>query len=250
MRVTQSILRAIDVARGKADLVVPEMVAAEGIKGRPFNVGRTEVTNLSFLSFLTLSGHEVKQDSSKIEILVNEKNGGTIELTREQFFYKPSFCDEPVACVSDWDIGSYIKFLRQQTGRGFRLLTEAEWNLLFDAVPPRIQCLRVFGGVDEKDDMVSRAAKGRPAGNAFRYGLRKIRNIWERAGITPSADITSYRQEPWLYYGFGGPSTSLAYAHTMGLAFGTPVYSAFVGFRLAENLPRKTEKSRKTGRAK
>ena len=91
---------------------------------KPFAAGKFEVTRGEFAAFVNATGHgsgdgcyvyngsEWSQDGSK-----NWRDPGYSQTGRD-----------PVACVNWDDIQAYIDWLSRQTGKRYRLLSEAEWE--------------------------------------------------------------------------------------------------------------------------
>ncbi len=91
---------------------------------KPFAAGKFEVTRGEFAAFVNATGHgsgdgcyvyigsEWSQDGSK-----NWRNPGYSQTGRD-----------PVVCVNWDDIQAYIDWLSRQTGKRYRLLSEAEWE--------------------------------------------------------------------------------------------------------------------------
>jgi len=91
---------------------------------RAFGVGKYEVTKAQFARFVRESGHSTsggcfvwsgsryEQDATK-----NWRNPGF-----------PQTDKDPVVCVNFGDAKAYTEWLAMKTGKGYRLLTEAEWE--------------------------------------------------------------------------------------------------------------------------
>jgi formylglycine-generating enzyme required for sulfatase activity len=93
---------------------------------RAFAVGRFEITTAQYAQFINESDHE----SAKGCYMWDGKNATMIETAdwRDPVYGRPSWAQEPVACV-DWnDVKAYVNWLAEKTGQPYRLLTEAEWE--------------------------------------------------------------------------------------------------------------------------
>ncbi len=95
---------------------------------RAFAVGKFEVTNAQYAAFAQATGHE---GGKGCNVWVQDEH--TIKRNeafnwRDPGYGRPPKPQEPVACV-DWnDVKAYVGWLRQRTGKPYRLLTEAEWE--------------------------------------------------------------------------------------------------------------------------
>ena len=96
-------------------------------------VGRYEVTRGQFGRFVQASGYktEAEQNAGGVEGCF-ARNGSKYEYTEGRSWRDPGFeqTDEhPVVCVSWNDAQAYVKWLNAQVpGKGYRLLSEAEWE--------------------------------------------------------------------------------------------------------------------------
>jgi len=93
---------------------------------RAFLMGRYEVTVRQYRIFLAKSGH--KQDSPCATF---DPSAGTYRIDRDASWAKPDFPiadNHPVVCVSWHDARAYAAWLSRETGKTYRLPSEAEWE--------------------------------------------------------------------------------------------------------------------------
>ncbi len=87
-------------------------------------MGKYEVSKAQFGRFVAESGHSVGGGCYWW-------TGSKFELDAAKSWRSPGYAqteNDPVACVSWEDAKAYTRWLSQQTGKTYRLLTEAEWE--------------------------------------------------------------------------------------------------------------------------
>ena len=92
----------------------------------PFAVGKYEVTREQFEKFVESTGH----DASSSGCYAYRENDGW-QLRKQRSWREPGFGqnkDHPVECVNWDDAQAYVQWLSKETGQGYRLLTESEWE--------------------------------------------------------------------------------------------------------------------------
>lgn len=107
----------------------PERESAEAPQHRvtiatPFAIGRDAITRGQFAAFVNESGHKM-EDGAEVW------DGSKWKLDASKSWRDPGFAQDdnhPVVCVSHDDAQSYAKWLREKTGKGYRLSSEAEWE--------------------------------------------------------------------------------------------------------------------------
>ena len=95
---------------------------------RPFAVGAYEVTRGEYVRFVSASGHSTGNscwtyDSEDDEDPWKERSGRS--------WRNPGFSQtdrDPVVCVSWQDAQAYVGWLSRETGHGYRLPSESEWE--------------------------------------------------------------------------------------------------------------------------
>jgi formylglycine-generating enzyme required for sulfatase activity len=91
---------------------------------KTFAVGKVEVTVGEFAAFVKATGHDSGNSCYTW-------NGSKWVEKKGKSWRDPGFKqadDHPVACVSWEDAKAYVAWLAKQTGRDYRLLSEAEWE--------------------------------------------------------------------------------------------------------------------------
>lgn len=106
-----------------------------GVHIEALRVGRTEVTRGQFANFVRATGYRTdaergaggEQGCSAIKVLSSREWE-----SRANYGWRdpgaPQADSHPVVCISWNDAHAYIRWLNGQTGKTFRLLSEAEWE--------------------------------------------------------------------------------------------------------------------------
>jgi formylglycine-generating enzyme required for sulfatase activity len=111
---------------------LPERLAArERIRHRvtfatPFAVGRFEVTKGQYAQFVAATGYSGARGCYVWNFATLDWVNDTDKSWRNPGFAQGD--DEPVVCVSWADADVYVSWLSRQTGKAYRLLSEAEWE--------------------------------------------------------------------------------------------------------------------------
>ena len=90
---------------------------------KPFSAAKFELTRGQFRAFAEATGHSGNGCFAW--------NGAEFEIDKQKDWRNLGYVQgdtHPVACVSWEDANAYVKWLSQQTGKHYRLLTEAEWE--------------------------------------------------------------------------------------------------------------------------
>ena len=149
----------------------------------PFAVGVYEVTRGEFGRFVRETGHSLGDTCWTYE-------GGEWKVRSGRSWRNPGFGQtdaHPVACVNWEDARGYVRWLSRETGEGYRLLSESEWEYVARAgtVTPywwgdavgrgRANC----DGCGSRWDDRQTAPVGSFTANAF--GVHDVHgNVWER----------------------------------------------------------------------
>ena len=91
---------------------------------KSFAVGKYEVSRAEFARFVEETGHSTGNSCRTFENGAWEDRQGR-EWTRPGFSQSDS---HPVVCMNWEDAKSYVEWLSGETGAGYRLLSEAEWE--------------------------------------------------------------------------------------------------------------------------
>ena len=165
---------------------------------RPFAVGVYEVTRGEFGRFVEETGHVTGKKCHTYEsdgFFEDE----TWKARSERGWKNPGFeqeKNEPVVCVNWVDAQAYVRWLSEETGQAYRLLSEAEWEYVarggtttarYWGESAAGQC-RYANGADASTEFEWRVscddghARTAPAGNyaANGYGVYDVLgNVWE-----------------------------------------------------------------------
>ncbi|MCL6699265.1 formylglycine-generating enzyme family protein [Sphingomonas sp. NSE70-1] len=112
---------AQEPGRGQDEGPQTEIVFAQ-----PFAVSRFEITRAQYQAFLRQSGHPISGGC-----ITDRRKPGTWAADEQTNVEDPGFEQDdnhPAACVSWNDAMAYVGWLNSQTGGGYRLLAEAEWE--------------------------------------------------------------------------------------------------------------------------
>ena len=145
--------------------------------GKPFAVGRFEVTRDQFDTFVRATGHSVGSSCRTYE---NEKYEDRSGLSYDNPGFSQSG-DHPVVCVNWNDAKAYAEWLGKKTRQRYRLLSEAEWEYVARAgSPSRFS----FG---DQDSALCRHGNGADQSTDFSW-----RNESCNDGYTRTAPIGSF----------------------------------------------------------
>ena len=118
---TPSAARARGVAGAEADAVVITLP-------RAFALGRTEVTRAQYARFIAASGYEPRGGCRTWEPALGRFNENARRGWRDPATPAAPGDGHPVSCVSFADAQAYVQWLARETGKRYRLPSEAEWE--------------------------------------------------------------------------------------------------------------------------
>lgn len=143
---------------------------------RPFAVSRTPITRAEFDFFLRASGRAIPEECARMSA-----EGRWVRTTGLDW-RNPGFAqtaDHPVVCVSWDDAFAYAKWISAETGRAYRLLTEAEYEYV-----ARAGSVSMFPWGDSADNLCSYA-------NGFDASAGRLHPDWPAAACDDGYPFTS-----------------------------------------------------------
>ena len=91
---------------------------------KPFALGKFDVTRSEFGAFAAATGFRPRPGCQAV---VGNNWMPQPQASWEEPGY-PQTDNDPVVCMNELEIGAYLRWLRQQTGKDYRLPSEAEWE--------------------------------------------------------------------------------------------------------------------------
>jgi formylglycine-generating enzyme required for sulfatase activity len=95
---------------------------------RPFALGRHEVTRAEFERFIAATGYEVRPGCRSWDDSLARFNDDARRTWQNPGRPREATATHPVNCVSLADAQAYAGWLARETGKRYRLLSEAEWE--------------------------------------------------------------------------------------------------------------------------
>lgn len=253
-----------NVGRGRAEAGVVDVAIS-----RSFALGRVEVTRAQYAAFVAATKYEPKIPFCRVWDNANQRFADIPDRTWRDPGLKSTPEDlHPVTCVGWEDASAYVAWLSRETGKTYRLPSEAEWEYAARAGSQR----SLFWGDDPSEgcsyanvyDLTARRvyplawghagcvdgfADVAPVGSLIPndWGLHDmIGNVWEWVGdcFTTSKEGRPKDQRAWEWNGCaerslrGGSWMTAPDRSRSAFPAGDPIgdrYS-FLGFRVAREL--------------
>jgi formylglycine-generating enzyme required for sulfatase activity len=254
--------QALAKAAGMVDTMASAEMPQHDVNVRSFAASRYAVTRGEFQSFVHAKSYRTEA----------ERNGGCLvsngflrEAQADKNWRNVGFVqgdDHPVVCVSWFDAQEYVKWVSQQSGKSYRLLSEAEreyaarggsqtafwWGDRITTIYANYNSSESYNGSPKGEYSRATVAVSRFAPNPF--GLYNVHgNVWEwvedcfhygrmRAPVDGSAWTTNCDQDARMFRGGSWEDAPVLLRSAFRFMLGKLENSYnVVGFRLARTLP-------------
>ena len=115
-------------ARRQSGVAAAESDAVAITVPRPFALGRYEITRGQFARFISGSGYEPRTGCRTWEPTLGRFNETSRRGWKDPATPAVPGNDHPVTCVSFADAQAYVQWLARETGKRYRLPSEADWE--------------------------------------------------------------------------------------------------------------------------
>jgi sulfatase modifying factor 1 len=173
--------------------------------GKPFAIGRTEITRSEYAAFVADTKYEVQGPCRTIKPAAEQRLEagwpGNLSIRNDISWRDAGFPQtdtHPAVCVSWDDIQVYVAWLTKKTGHVYRLPTEAEWEYAARAGNPNAR----YGS--DKTTELCKSLNGGDADFTNTYPAARASNKDCSDGYVYTAPVASFAPNAWGLYDIYG----------------------------------------------
>lgn len=192
---------------GEPNWYDPEQPRHRVTISKSFELGQTPVTRGQFAAFVAATGYRTE---AEVDGFAQIYNGTKFAKTPGHSWRDPGFVqtdDHPVVCVTSKDAATFCQWLSAETGRRYRLPTEAEWEHAYRA------------GTNDAWTWGNNPADGIGHANCADTKARAVNPTWTTFewadGYVNTSPVKSFKPNAWGLYDLAGNAwewTSTFYA--------------------------------------
>jgi formylglycine-generating enzyme required for sulfatase activity/class 3 adenylate cyclase len=159
---------------------------------KPFALAKFDISRAEFTAFANANNFHPRPGCMTVA-------GGVWVPQQQATWEEPGFTQtdrDPVVCMNELEIGAYLAWLRQKTGKDYRLPTEAEWEYAERGGTTTA----FYWGDDSKDACAHENVGDQDYGE--KYGTKAVLSCHD--GFADLAPVGSFKPNPFGLYDMAG----------------------------------------------